>query len=190
MESSLKVMFVLKEVNDPDGGNWDLREFISEGARSQTWNNITRWNFGIQNMNKTINWKEIKDINEGQRKEFLKSICAINLKKSPGIHTTNNKELSEIANEDKEFLKKQFNIYSPNLIICCGSVVSSLLHDLIEFSKKPDWNMTARGIWYHEYQKNKYIIQYSHPEARVADCLLYYGLLDAVNEIYKNNKRS
>ena len=50
--------------------------------------------------------------------------------------------------------------------------------------------MTARGIWYHEYQKNKYIIQYSHPEARVADCLLYYGLLDAINEIYKNNKTS
>ncbi len=27
------------------------------------------------------------------------------------------------------------------------------------------------------------IIDYSHPEARVKDCQLYYGLVDAVREI-------
>lgn len=186
IESTLKTMFILKEVNDSKKESWDLRKFISKGARPQTWNNIARWNFGIQNMNKTIDWKEIKDINGDQRKEYLKSICAMNLKKSPGSHTTNNKELSEVANDDKIFLNEQFNIYSPNLIICCGSIVSSLLHNLIDFSTPLDWKMTTRGIWYHEYQKNKYIIQYSHPAARIADCLLYYGLLDAINEIYKN----
>lgn len=190
IESALKIMFILKEVNDPEGGNWDLRNFILTGARPQTWDNITRWNFGIQNINKMIDWKEIKDISEDQRKEYLKPICAINLKKFPGNHTTDNKELSRIANEDKIFFNEQFNIYSPNLIICCGSIVNTLFHDLIDFSKKPDWKMTTRGIWYHEYKKNKYIIQYSHPAARITDCLLYYGLLDAINEIYKNNKTS
>lgn len=189
IESTLKIMFILKEVNDSDGGNWDLRKFILEGARPQTWNNISRWSFGIQNINKTIHWNKIKDINEDQRKEYLKPICAINLKKSPGNHTTDNKKLSEIAREDKTFLNEQFNIYSPNLIICCGSKVSSLFHEL-DITKNPDWKMTTRGIWYHEYIKNKYIIQYSHPAARIADCLLYYGLLDAITEIYENNTKS
>ena len=40
--SKIRLLFFLKEVNDPNGGNWDLREFIQDGARSQTWNNIAR----------------------------------------------------------------------------------------------------------------------------------------------------
>ena len=31
-----------------------------------------------------------------------------------------------------------------------------------------------------------YVIRYAHPEARVADCLLYYGVVDAVREIATN----
>lgn len=183
LNSSLKIMFILKEVNDPDGGDWDLREFIRKGARSQTWNNVTRWILGIQNIEKSIDWKEIQEITEEQRKECLKSICAINLKKSPGGHTTDNNALSQVVNEDKIFLNEQFSIYNPDLVICCGSVVSRLFHNLVEFSEKPDWKMTMRGIWYHVYQSNRYVIEYSHPEARVADYLLYYGLVDAVREI-------
>jgi len=188
LNSSAKIMLVLKEVNDPGGGNWDLREFIREGARSQTWDNITRWIYGIRNINKDIEWKEVQEISEERRKEYLKSICAINLKKSPGGHTTNNNVLSQVANKDKVFLNEQFSIYNsdlPDLIICCGSVVSELFHNLIEFSEKPNWKMTKRGIWYYEYQINKYVIEYSHPETRVANCLLYYGLVDAVREILK-----
>lgn len=185
LNSSLQIMFVLKEVNDPGGGDWDLREFIRKGGISQTWNNITRWIYGIQNIGKSIDWKEIQEISEKQRKKYLKSICAINLKKSPGGHTTDNNALFQVANEDKIFLNEQFSIYNPDLVICCGSVVSRLFHKLVELSEKPDWKMTKRGIWYHEYQTNKYVIVYSHPEARVANCLLYYGLADAVREILK-----
>ena len=42
--------------------------------------------------------------------------------------------------------------------------------------------MTSRGIWYVR-DEEKIIISYSHPEARTKDCLLYYGLVDAVKEI-------
>jgi len=181
--SERKLMFVLKEVNSPGGGNWDLREYVHGGARPQTWNNIARWAHGIKNIKNEINWKEIREITDEQRKEQLKSICTINLKKSPGGHTTDNKALEDIAKEDKEFLNRQFEIYHPDLVICCGSVVRWLFHELVEFQEKPDWKMTTRGIRYHEFQEMKYIIEYSHPEARVADCLLYYGLIDAVKEI-------
>lgn len=39
LESNPKIALILKEVNDPDGGGWDLREFIAEGGRPQTWDN-------------------------------------------------------------------------------------------------------------------------------------------------------
>lgn len=185
LNSSPKIMLVMKEVNDSDGGEWDLREFIREGARSQTWNNVTRWIFGIQRIDISIDWNEIQNISNDQRKLLLRSICAINLKKSPGGHTTDKNALFQAAIEDKKFLNEQWDIYDPDLVICCGSVVSGFFHKLVKFSEEPDWKMTKRGIWYHEFQTNRYMIKYSHPEARVDDCLLFYGLVDAVREILK-----
>ena len=42
-DSSIKVLLLLKEVNDPDGGGWCLREYLQNGGRSQTWTVVTRW---------------------------------------------------------------------------------------------------------------------------------------------------
>ena len=50
MASSPSIVFILKEVNDPDGGGWDLRQFLrNNGDRPQTWNNVARWVHGIRN---------------------------------------------------------------------------------------------------------------------------------------------
>jgi hypothetical protein len=186
LDSSLKIMFVLKEINGSltDWDN-DLRNFIRQGARRQTWNNVTRWIRGIREINHGIEWKELEEISGEKRKEYLKSICAVNLKKSPGGHTTDNNALSQVAKDDEKFLNEQFGIYNPDLVICCGSIVSRKFLDLVKLPEKSDYKMTTRGICYHEYQTNKYMIEYSHPEARVANCLLHYGLVDAIREILK-----
>ena len=183
LNSGSKLMFILKEVNDPDGGDWDLRRFIREGGRPQTWDNITRWVEGIRKLPSEINWNEISEISQEQRCNALKSICAINLKKSPGGHTTDNQSLWGISNEDREFINRQFVMYNADIIICCGSVTTEILYELIDFGSNPNWLITTRGIWYHEYAPKKFVISYAHPEARVADCLLYYGLIDALREI-------
>lgn len=180
LNSRVKIMFVLKEVNDSGGGNWDLREFVREGARQQTWDLITRWVYGIRNLDKEINWSSIENITIGQRKDVLKSICAINLKKSPGGHTTNAEDFYKVALNDKQYINEQVKLYDPDLIICCGT--GELFSDLV-FEKLQNWRVTSRGIWYHEFSTNKFLIAYSHPEARVQKCLLYYGLIDALKEI-------
>lgn len=183
LESGLKLMFVLKEVNDPGGGNWDLREFLREGGRPQTWDNITRWVAGIRSLPSEVKWNGLSEITEVQRRDTLKSICAINLKKSPGGHTTDNQSLWGVSNEDRDFIRRQFAIYDSDVVICCGSVTTDLLYSLVDFGSNPSWMMTTRGIWYHEYMPKKYVVAYAHPAARVADCLLYYGLIDALREI-------
>lgn len=83
LNSDIKICVVLKEVNDFGGGGWDLREFIADGARSQTWNNVVRWINGIRNIERDISWNEFEDIKKEDRQSSLKSICAMNLKKSP-----------------------------------------------------------------------------------------------------------
>jgi hypothetical protein len=88
-----------------------------------------------------------------------------------------------VATKDKEYLKKQFALYNPDIVICCGSSTTYIFNSLIDFGKKPDWKMTSRGILFYEFSPNKYLISFAHPEARVQDCLLYYGLINAVKEI-------
>lgn len=176
-KSKIKILYLLKEANG--GENWDLCEFIAGGARAQTWDNITRWTMGIHNLNKDIPWNDMENISENQRKDILKSICAVNVKKTSGGYTADSKKLEEAAKEDSAFLRRQLAIYEPEIIICCGT--DWLYFDYI-YNYKPEWKMTSRGIWYVR-EEGKIIISYSHPEARTKECLLYYGLVDAVKEI-------
>ena len=183
MASSPKLLFVLKEVNDPDGGDWDLRQFIREGGRAQTWNNVTRWVEGIRRLSEEIPWEELREVNEEKRRRILHSIVAINLKKSPGGHTTDPAALFATAAEDKAYLNRQFSLYEPDVVICCGTDTSNTFHRLVDLGAQPNWKDTRRGIGFHEFKPQKFVVSYSHPEARCADCLLYYGLVDALREI-------
>ena len=186
IKSHPKVMLVLKEVNDTqDGGNWDLREFLKTADYSPTWNVVTRWMRGIQELNTEIPWEKIEKIKQKDRQNYLKLLCVMNLKKAPGGSTTIDEELTRIAEEDKEYLNEQFHIYEPDLVICGSAIVSTLFHKSVKLEFDFKWKMTSRGIWYHEYQPNKYIITYLHPQAHIPGNMMYYTIIDAVKEIFK-----
>jgi hypothetical protein len=176
-----KIAFILKEVNDQGGGDWDLRKFICEGGRSQTWDNIARWVHGIRNLNSIPDWDFYSKITNEFRVETLKSICSFNLKKTPGTHTTDHASLDAVANEDKYYIREQYSIYEPDLTICAGT--GDLFKWVVGHESK-EWRKTKRGIWWYERDANKYVVSFAHPEARVSSSLLVYGLLDAVHEIY------
>lgn len=181
--SSLKIVFILKEVNDPDGGGGDLRKFLSEGARpeprDQTWDNVTRWVRGIQNLPSIREWSFYEEITRDCRKETLKSIVAMNLKKSPGGHTTAPKTLAAAARANKDYIRRQYSLYDPDITICGG--VGELFRKAVGHRMK--WQETTRGVRWYERNARKYVVSFSHPAARVTDSLLLYGLLDAVREM-------
>ncbi len=180
--SSPRLLFVLKEVNNYDG---DLRQFLREGGRVQTWNNVTRWVNGIRNLQRDIQWSELENIDNKRRKITLVSIAAVNLKKSPGSHTSDDAAIEKTASQDRDFLNDQFQLYDPDFIICCG--VSGIVRRYIDLGVKPDWKKTSRGIGFYEFKPKKVLIDFHHPGARCAPSLLYYGLVDAVREIQDNS---
>ena len=184
--SKIKVQFILKEANSPKGGLTDLRDFVAKGGRSQTWDNVSRWSYGITHLDKEINWNEIKNISEDFRKEDLKSICVVNLKKAPGGHTTSNEKLREEAMLDKKHLIEQLRLYhDANIIICCGSGVSGLFHELQDDYHDYKWECTKRGMWYQKIGENKFLFNFLHPEVRIGtfDNILFYGLIDSIKEV-------
>jgi len=176
-----KIVFILKEVNDLGGGGWDLRRFVSKGGRSQTWDNIARWVHGIRNIESIPDWNFYENITNDFRIETLKSVCALNLKKSPGTHTTNHASLKAVAYEDKGLIQKQYSLYDPDLTICGGT---ANLFKRVVGHESIEWRKTKRGIRWYERSDGKFVVSFAHPEARVQKSLLVYGLLDAIREIH------
>lgn len=183
LKSEIKLCFVLKEVNDLDGGGWDLREFIRNGARPQTWDNIVRWVKCIQKGREDVHWANIEHVTPELRAKELKAICAMNLKKSPGTHTTVKATFEAALAEDRSFIKRQYDLYNPDITVCCGTGWE--LRDVLDLDDDTVFE-TSRGIrWFINSQK-KPVIMFSHPAARVQDSLLVYGLIDAVREVMFN----
>lgn len=185
LKSEPSLLFLLKEVNDerPDGGNWDLREFIRNTDRGATWNNVSRWVVGIQSLPEEIPWPTVEEIKVPQYRDVLRPIAAMNLKKSPGGHTTVVRSFWDAVHEDADFIREQFSLYQADIVICCGSVVAEAFDTILKEDNTPNWLSTSRGVKYLEYLPGKYVIEYSHPEARVSANLLYYGLVDALREL-------
>ncbi|MBS0568039.1 MAG: hypothetical protein JSS59_11630 [Proteobacteria bacterium] len=178
--SSPRLLFVLKEVNDPDGGDWDLREFLRTGGRPATWDNLARWIEAIRSPT-ILPWEQIETIDIQRRTAALRSIAAVNLKKTPGWYTSDPNEVSRFADEDSKFLRLQIDLYKPHLVICCGT--GDWYKHIMDASNLREWRRTNRGVWYYVDATDVPVLAFAHPEARVPAQYLHYALLDAVREL-------
>ena len=202
ISSSPRILFLLKEANkhskdedrDLTDTGLDLRIFLRNGARPATWDNATRWIRGIRSVwnqpDHSPGWKENKSVNKDIRRDFLQEIGMMNLKKTPGTNVAVNKNLERVAIEDQELIRRQFAIYKNfvDVVISCGSVVTRLASTVL--INEIQWSNTLytdRGIEYYRIRNGGILIDYSHPEARVSESLLFYGLIDAIREIRKRD---
>jgi len=181
LQASPSICFVLKEINGKKDKSWDLRNFLREGGRPQTWDNVSRWTHGISNLRDDIEWSKYQLISEKFRIKELSKIAAFNLKKSSGGHTTIANNLNNAVEQDRQYIKKQFELYEADITICCGT--GGQLKWALGLEDM-EWSTTRRGVQYLEYNSGKFIVSFSHPAARVRDSFLHYALIDAVREIY------
>lgn len=182
LTSKYKILYIMKEVNG--GSDWNLKDFLYKGGRSDTWDNVARWTEGLLNINHEYDWQYLEEDNENRRKVFLKKIGVLNLKKTSGNHTSDYKKISLAAFENRDFIKKQVDLYKSDIIICCGTA-DDFVKNYLE-AKFVNWNMTKRGVKFIKY-KDKIIVSFAHPEARIRDAYLYYALIDGVREILKDS---
>ena len=184
--SRVKLLFVLKEVNDPGVGGWDLRKFLRKGACGPTWNTVTRWVEGIERLPRIAPWNELENVDNDQRKRILRKIAAVNLKKEPGAGVADYDQLREAVQRDRQSISDQLSLYAPDYVICCGSDVTALLFGTEPIGVYPldddDWKSTRRGVWYSMVNGTPHIA-YFHPQARMPGNLVHYGLIDAVAEL-------
>lgn len=183
-ESLIKVLYILK---DPNGGKgWDLRELLKDGGPAMTWNNIARWQYGIANYTKVDLWNNIRNITKKFRKEQLNKIAVMNLKKDSGGSTAKMNEIWMYAWNDRINLRKQIEIYKPDIIICCGTGEVVRERELIHKFDKNEWITSSSGVQYYikkNGEKNQIIVSFCHPAIRSKASDKFEDLINTIKDI-------
>ena len=183
-----RIAFILKEANDP-GDDFDLRQFLQNrnGGKGTTWNNVARWVHGIRNLPSECDWSCYENVDARFRREELRGIVAMNLKKSPGGSSTRNSELKSVTRDDAEFIQKQYALYDPDITICGGADTTGELFRKVVHPKM-SWKQTTGGVCWYRRDTHKCVVAFAHPAARVRKAHLLGALLDAIKEIRKNQE--
>lgn len=114
-KSSAKICFLLKEAYTTQD-SVDLCRWLDDNHHPRLWHTVSDWVYALQNVTETDipPFTEI-DSNETER---LRTIAIVNIKKSNGTANSDFSELLKFAQDDFEFIKKQIQEISPNIIVC------------------------------------------------------------------------
>lgn len=126
--SNKRILFVLKELNDPDNP-YDSRVVV----RSDPENGVYITDTNIKNMlyatkgilestkNEAASINENEDMNVLMEVWDKAAVAKINVKKQPGGAVADASVIAEHMNTYKDFLKQQLQLLDANIIICCDN---------------------------------------------------------------------
>jgi len=127
--NNFRVLFVLKEGNDPTGefsAKDDIRDFARYGAKYPTWGNLARWSATARCA--TFAPADAKD--RAWRAEQLKHSAFVNIKKIPGGSKSNDAEVEGFALAHADLIREQLSLYRPHLTLACGRRIFSVLENV------------------------------------------------------------
>lgn len=171
-KTPVRVLFVLKEANDPNGGGWDLCEFLRDGGRWQTWNNVTRWAMALGAMARG-EIKEDVPIDADKRKEVLSHVAAVNLKKVPGGSKSCKDEILCAAKENASLIREQVNECRCDVVVCCGVGVAEGLGEV--FANDELLWRESRGRRLGKCGEAE-VLDFCHPAARRCKAQMSYEI--------------
>lgn len=172
-ETTVKVLFVLKEVNDFPGG--DLAAFLRKGPKYQMWHTVARWADGIQR-----GFPAYEQVDKfSTQQEALRRCAAINLKKTSGGASSDMAVINAYALHDRELLLRQILEIQADVIVACGTFNS--LAWLLELEFLPDSPMSHAV---YDSARTAWVIPWRHP-GRVDNRKAYRELKRIVTRIPK-----
>lgn len=166
------ILFILREMNRQTPGDlcWELR---NNGSGWKTWNNIGRWTKALLDGCEEYP----RDMSQSKRKEQLRRIAVMNIKKEGGGKRSNGKELLDAVRSQKEQIETEIFLCNPDIIICCGlpsagiEGTAKLLKEDV-FSASSLWEGLSSETFGREWQyynadiygKQVPVIAYCHPQ--------------------------
>ena len=163
LQQHCRYVFVLKEANDL---GMSLVDFLRKGAPGNgghTWNPVCRWLTGRN-----------EHFSEAQRAEILRDIAVMNLKKEDrkydGGYATSLAELEKVVERDRDFIKKQLEIYahySPVVFVCCGPWLLTMIQKQI-FPSAEIHREAVPSYMQPDANRKVFFVAFNHPNAKKA----------------------
>lgn len=175
-----KVMFLLKD--QPDGGGDDIRNWLTlpednkyaksnREAGSIFLKRIACLLYGFTYCNTaywTLNMDDVV-------KCFLeKPFALVETKKQSGGTSVSNQTMNEYIDRYKDFLLREIDILSPNIIVCCGGPQH---HFALNTLYRPEDLETIDQNVHYDKEKNVVIVYAGHPSARCSHQDYYQGAM-------------
>lgn len=129
-----KLLFILKETDQLKGS---LIEPLSDhGGNGRTWAGVAKWADAL-----LFGKYRKSGANRGYRKEIISNIAAINVKKYAGGTSSVREEIDAAIERNKEFLKRQIELYQPNVIVGCWHwhMATAVVNTIMQEALKPQW---------------------------------------------------
>ncbi len=184
----LRILFLLKEVNDPEGGDWDLRTTLIDNSLPQTWNNAARWVFGLLHAPPFPAFTSLPaNIDQDFRNTWIQKIAVLNLKKTGGGSSAKPEDLLKFVRSDRDQIRQQLSLYDLDVTICGGT--GWLLQHFLTADELGNWRQASNGTAFVSTQLLGLTIDYYHPQARFPSNFLYTVLMDAVKEARRSTER-
>lgn len=182
--SNLRICFLLKDPNGSEDARNYSRVNNSFGYR------LGAWAYGLNMIYKAPTHSKIvghyPDKSEIAQAFKEKPIAIINIKKASGQSTVANSQITKFGAQFGSKLREQLSIICPNVIICGGDVVFSVLKKNI-FSNVSFTNYKNKNILYYSRQERLVVICFKHPSARVSNAEMYFPMMDVFCEFLKDS---
>lgn len=115
------ILFVMREMNTHKEDNL-AEDLYNRGSGWKTWNNAARWTVALLTGEETYP-REI------DRREQMRKVAVINIKKEAGGARANKQELREAVTADGAYTFREIELCDPAIIICGGFGNAGLLKD-------------------------------------------------------------
>lgn len=198
-KSKLKILWILKESNDPDGGGWSLIDFLATRTDqpgglfhykrwASTFGLVIEASYGL--LNGFIKYDEIeKDLKRAA--EILDYVAVINIKKVPGGSRSS---LAEIANGiNPQVILNQINEINPDIVIGGNTLwilaKNNLFLDESELSNE-SWGLFKGGkIWVDAYHPNNTKVTHEEYYFQILNLVKKYTLTIMTKTPFKDSFR-
>jgi len=170
----IKLIFIGKETNETDD-KFDWREYLDDGVvykgdrkdkPFENSYNLYRWAKFL--VDGKLDKKEYKKVekDKNKRAEIFSKIAFMNVKKESGKDQANVNEIIKAGLDDKEFLKKQLDLYLKNddikILFLLGDGIYTPIKEVIKNKEKKDRFVLNKNRFVELYDDNLFVVKFYH----------------------------
>lgn len=171
-----KILFLAKEAYTSEK-ELNLIDMINDNGPFQNWHRVAQWTYAIEEVyhKKLIPDFHVEELKE-KSYELIQKIAFVNIKKSGGLSYSNNENLGDYVESDKQFLQEQIDSYKPDIVICCGTFDPGFYTDIY---KKSSDMIVEKTQWVYEHKTddvNRIVVDFWHFANRCPSSMNFFAL--------------